>query len=209
MDTLNHERRAELLASILEHLAILKRSRLRPFDAHIAERIGVLDRDALNALLFPLIIDGKIVLEPTEVPDGCGWVDGGPVRAVALAPAGTPSLEDRIVTAVTEAGIDGLGEEDLEDIVRHEIESDHGVDVARSLLASHVAARVAALLERGVLHGREHPVCGGETLTLAPAEWARRIEALSTEHARSTAGGFGAPGFLRDAIERLLAGTEA
>lgn len=95
-------------------------------DAALALEVGVGQREFLRRLLAELAIDGKIVAQPARAQSlrengGAFWMDGEGAWLVRLAPAGTPSLEDRIVGALAEAGIDGLGFDDVVDIVHRGI----------------------------------------------------------------------------------------
>src|SRR5690348_9119825 len=100
------ERDEERMARILEALPPPTPARTPSaiLDTSLAECVGILDRDALRPFLVALAIVGKVELLPDE--DAVlerRWIDGIAPWWVRLAPAGTPSLEQRIVDALAEA----------------------------------------------------------------------------------------------------------
>ena len=85
----------------------------------------------------------------------------------ALASA---ALEERIVDTLAAAGIEGLGFGDLGDAISHQLEAAVGVEAWENVDSFDLDTPLAAALVGGVVLERDD-----ETLTLSPAEWARRL----------------------------------
>lgn len=162
----DEERKARILDAVHASAPVV------PYDCDIAETVGVLDRDALRADLAALVIDGKLLVEERQ-PSVMGWIDGAAPWLVRLAPAGTPTLEDRIVSALAGAGVKGLSDVDLDaavsealgpmlDLLPHDLADGFWLEDPTKALAA-----------RGVIQTDD----GSSWYWLGADEWARRLYA--------------------------------
>lgn len=110
------------------------------------------------------------------------------------------SMEDRILTKLASAGVDGLAELELIEAIQNSVASEIGAEDA-DLVHARVLRALELLRQRRTIR-----LTGGDQFALSHAEWAQRIVAASKRLLVSAT-----PlrdGVLEKALERLLAGTD-
>jgi hypothetical protein len=182
-------------------------------DSELATKVGIADRDALRSILAVMAADGRITAhdlgseDPEPTTDG-GWVDGEKQTLLRVAPNDAPNLRDRITEALVGAGVDGLEEDTLHDVLIEDVALDVPCALAEHMPDGYIQSSLDALIEAGIVAS-----VGCNHYALTTGEWARRTVAVIEETIWRAKG----ERFIFDesvrpeiqaAIEHLLAGTE-
>jgi len=203
-------------------------------DSELATKVGIADRDALRAVLAVMAADGQIAAKELgdgdavfwvdlaksrqqdrlatsqkhSTPDPqseVGWVDGEAPLIIRLAPTGAPTLASRVTDALLDAGMDGLEEDTVYDVLVEDVATDVPCDLTEQMPHGFLQPTLDALTADCVIRsvGCNHYALTAKKWAVLIDEATRRVseENPKTDVATLT--------FLRlTAIERLLAGTD-
>lgn len=206
-------------------------------DSELATVVGIADRDALRSILAVMAADGQITAKElgdgdagfwvdlakarqqdrlgtsprrsTSDPQSeVGWVDGEAPLILRAAPKEARTLRDRITEALVSAGVDGLEEDTLHDVLIEDVALDVPCNLSEHMPDAYIQPTLDALIEAGIVAG-----VGCNHYALTTGEWARRTIAVIEETiSRSKSEQFvfhdGVRPEIQAAIENLLAGTE-
>ncbi len=182
-------------------------------DSELATVVGIADRDALRSILAVMAADGQIVaIDLTDADalqaEDAGWVDGAAPLILRAAPKEVRTLRDRITETLVSAGVDGLEEDTLHDVLIEDVALDVPCDLSEHMPDAYIQPTLDALIEAGIIAG-----VGCNHYALTTGEWARRTIAVIEETiSRSKSEQFvfhdGVRPEIHAAIENLLAGTE-
>lgn len=182
-------------------------------DSELATAVGIADRDVLRSILAVMAADGQIAAVDQadgETPhdEHAGWVDGETPLILRTAPKDARTLRDRITEALVSAGVDGLEEDTLHDVLIEDVATDVPCALTEHMPDGYIQPSLDALIEAGIVAS-----VGCNHYALTTGEWARRTVAVIEETIwRANGERFIFQESVRPeiqaAIEHLLAGTE-
>jgi hypothetical protein len=177
-------------------------------DSELAVKVGIADRDALRSILAVMAADGQVAavdLAETDPPPSfdAGWVDGEAPLIIRLAPTDAPTLASYVTDAILAAGMDGLEEDVLHDILIEDIATEVPCDLSEHMPEDYLQPTLDALIADGVIRsvGCNHYAFTAKKWALLIDETTRRVSEENPKVVVATLT------FLRlTALERLLAG---
>jgi len=179
-------------------------------DSELAVKVGIADRDALRAILAVMAADGQIAAVDLAETDpspsfDAGWVDGEAPLIIRLAAENASTLRDRITEALINAGMDGLEEDTIYDVLVADLATDVPCDLTEQMPHGFLEPTLDALAANGVIRS-----VGCNHYAITAKKWAVLIdEATRRVSEENPKADIATLTFLRlTAIERLLAGTD-